>query len=125
MAEIIETRRNSLIDLTSEQFVFFFDETENDRDDMKILLKEIYNYNTHDLAATAFATGDAAPWSIEQHKGFMAKLHHWSKAQLNGKDAMLASIRDEFTALHANMMDMVAAERLQSDRRIEDLLQAS
>ena len=104
---------------------FFFDETLNDRDEMKRLLKEIYNYNTHDLDATASATGNAAPWSIEQHNGFMAKLHHWSKAQLNGKDAMLANMRDEYAALRANMMDMVAAERLQSDRRIEDLLQAS
>ena len=96
-----------------------------DRAEMKRLLKEIYNYNTHDLDATASATGDAAPWSVEQHNGFMSKLHYWSKAQLAGKDAMLANMRDEYAATHANMMEQVAAEKLASDRRITDLREAS
>ena len=38
---------------------------------------------------------------------------------------MLANMRDEYAATQANMMDMVAAERLQSDRRVEDLIEAS
>ena len=38
---------------------------------------------------------------------------------------MLANMRDEYAATQANMMDMVAAERLQSDRRVEDLIDAS
>ena len=44
---------------------------EEDKAEMKRLLKEIYNYNTHDLDATVAATGDAAPWAAEQHAGFM------------------------------------------------------
>ena len=38
---------------------------------------------------------------------------------------MLANMRDEYAATQANMMDMVGAERLQSDRRVEDLIDAS
>ena len=38
---------------------------------------------------------------------------------------MLANMRDEYAATQANMMDMVAAERLQSDRRVEDLIESS
>ena len=97
----------------------------HDRAEMKRLLKEIYNYNTHDLDATASATGDAAPWSVEQHNGFMSKLHYWSKAQLAGKDAMLANMRDEYAATAAGMMEQVAAERLASDRRVTDLREAN
>jgi hypothetical protein len=92
---------------------------------MKRLLKEIYNYNTHDLDATASADGSAAPWSVEQHNGFMSKLHYWSKAQLAGKDAMLADMRDEYAATAAGMMEQVGAEKLASDRRISDLREAS
>ena len=38
---------------------------------------------------------------------------------------MLANMRDEYAATQANMMDTVAAERLLSDRRVEDLIESS
>ena len=98
---------------------------EEDKAEMKRLLKEIYNYNTHDLDATATATGDAAPWSAEQHNGFMSKLHYWSKAQLAGKDAMLANMRDEYASLERSMLEKAAIERLGSDRKIEDFRDAA
>lgn len=98
MEYIITTRRDSLNALLDDQWAKFQAAMAEDRAEMKRLLKEIYNYNTHDLDATAAATGDAAPWSVEQHNGFMSKLHYWSKAQLAGKDAMLANMRDEYAA---------------------------
>ena len=125
MADIIQTRRDSMNARLDEQLALFNAAMAEDRAEMKRLLKEIYNYNTHDLDATATATGNAAPWSVEQHNGFMAKLHYWSKAQLNGKAAMLQNMRDEYAATEANMMDQVLAEKLASDRRIEDLRLAS
>ena len=125
MAGIIDERRASLIAAMNDQWAKFNAAMAEDRAEMKRLLKEIYNYNTHDLDATASADGSAAPWSVEQHNGFMAKLHYWSKAQLNGKDAMLRNIADEYAATQANMMEQVAAEKLASDRRITDLRQAN
>ena len=105
MEYIITTRRDSLNAALDAQWEAFQAAMAHDRAEMKRLLKEIYNYNTHDLEATASATGDAAPWSIEQHNGFMSKLHYWSKEQLAGKDAMLANMRDEYAATAAGMMD--------------------
>jgi len=125
MEHIITTRRDSLNALLDDQMAKFTAAMAEDRAEMKRLLKEIYNYNTHDLDATATADGSAAPWSVEQHNGFMSKLHYWSKAQLAGKDAMLADMRDEYAATAAGMMEQVAAEKLASDRRISDLREAS
>jgi hypothetical protein len=125
MEYIITTRRDSLNAALDAQWEAFQAAMAHDRAEMKRLLKEIYNYNTHDLDATASATGDAAPWSVEQHNGFMSKLHYWSKAQLAGKDAMILNMSDEYAATHAGMMDQVAVERLASDRRITDLREAS
>ena len=65
MAEIIQNRRDSLNSLLDQQMALFNEAMNDDRAEMKRLLKEVYNYNTHDLDATASATGDAAPWSIE------------------------------------------------------------
>ena len=125
MAAIIEERRASLIAAMEDQWNKFNAAMAEDRAEMKRLLKEIYNYNTHDLDATATADGSAAPWSVEQHNGFMAKLHYWSKAQLAGKDAMLANMRDEYAATQAGMLDQVGVEKLASDRRITDLREAN
>ena len=98
MADIISTRRASLNAALAEQARLMQEAMDADRAEMKRLLKEIYNYNTHDLDAAAASDGSAAPWSVEQHNGFMAKLHYWSKEQLSGKDAMLANFRDEYAA---------------------------
>jgi hypothetical protein len=125
MERIITERRDSMNARLDDQMARFNAAMDEDRAEFKRLLKEIYNYNTHDLDATASATGDAAPWSVEQHNGFMSKLHYWSKAQLAGKDAMLADMRSLYAATHAGMMDDVAAERLASDRAVTDLREAS
>ena len=125
MEQIITTRRDSLNALLDDQMAKFTAAMAEDRAEMKRLLKEIYNYNTHDMDATATADGSAAPWTVEQHNGFMSKLHYWSKAQLAGKDAMLANMRDEYAATQAGMMEQVVAEKLASDRKIQDLREAS
>ena len=125
MERIITERRASLIARLQAEADAFAAEMAEDRAEMKRLLKEIYNYNTHDLDATASATGDAAPWSVEQHNGFLSKLHYWSKAQLAGKDAMLADMRTLYATTTAGMLDDVAAEKLASDRAIADLAAAS
>ena len=125
MEQIITTRRDSLNALLDDQMAKFTAAMAEDRAEMKRLLKEIYNYNTHDMDATATADGSAAPWTVEQHNGFMSKLHYWSKAQLAGKDAMLANMRDEYAATQAGMMEQVLAEKLASDRKIQDLREAS
>ena len=98
MADITSTRRESLNAALAEQTRLFQEAMDADRAEMKRLLKEIYNYNTHDLDAAAASDGSAAPWSVEQHNGFLAKLHYWSREQLSGKDAMLANFRDEYAA---------------------------
>ena len=98
MADITNTRRESLNAALAEQSRLFQEAMDADRAEMKRLLKEIYNYNTHDLDAAAASDGSAAPWSVEQHNGFLAKLHYWSREQLSGKDAMLANFRAEYAA---------------------------
>ena len=65
MADIISTRRASLEAGLAAQSKALLDAMNEDRAEMKRLLKEIYNYNTHDLDATAAADGSAAPWSVE------------------------------------------------------------
>ena len=83
----------------ADQMAKFEAAMEEDRAEMKRLLKEIYNYNTHDLEATATATGSAAPWAVETNfNGFAAKLTYFFTAQVRGKDAMLANIRDAYDA---------------------------
>merc|ERR1712051_1111726 len=115
MERIITERRASLVARLQAEADAFAAEMAEDRAEMKRLLKEIYNYNTHDLDATATADGDAAPWSVEQHNGFLSKLHYWSKAQLSGKDAMLADMRQLYATTTAGMLDDVSAEKLASD----------
>ena len=120
MADIISTRRASLNAALAEQARLMQEAMDADRAEMKRLLKEIYNYNTHDLDAAAASDGSAAPWSVEQHNGFMAKLHYWSKEQLSGKDAMLANFRDEYAALSASSLEQAQAESLTAQRQVED-----
>ena len=120
MEHIITTRRDSLNALLDDQWAKFQAAMAHDRAEMKRLLKEIYNYNTHDLDATAAADGSAAPWSVEQHNAFMAKLHYWSREQLAGKDALLANYRDEYAAAAATALEAAEAERTISQRRVED-----
>ena len=78
---------------------------EEDKAEMKRLLKEAYNYNTHDLDAAATSDGSAAPFSTEQHLGFMSKLHYWSREILSGKDALLANKRDEYAARREGLVE--------------------
>ena len=120
MELIITTRRDSLNALLDDQMAKFTAAMAEDRAEMKRLLKEIYNYNTHDIDATAAADGSAAPWSVEQHNAFMAKLHYWSREQLSGKDAVLANFRDEYAAAAATALEQAQAEALISRRRVED-----
>ena len=120
MAQIISTRRASLEAGLAAQSAALLAAMNEDRAEMKRLLKEIYNYNTHDLDATAAADGSAAPWSVEQHNAFMAKLHYWSREQLAGKDALLANYRDEYAAAAATALEAAEAERTISQRRVED-----
>jgi hypothetical protein len=120
MADIISTRRASLNAALAEQARLMQEAMDADRAEMKRLLKEIYNYNTHDLDAAAASDGSAAPWSVEQHNGFMAKLHYWSKEQLSGKDAQLANFRDEYAALSASSLEQAQAESLTAQRQVED-----
>merc|ERR1712016_126921 len=97
---------------------------EEDRAEMKRLLKEVYNYNTHDLDAAASADGSAAPFSVEQHNGFMAKLHYWGKEVLSGKDAQLADARDRYAARSAGLEDDFDASERRLTRMAEDLLES-
>jgi len=120
MADIISTRRASLEAAMAAQSQALLDAMNEDRAEMKRLLKEIYNYNTHDLDATAAADGSAAPWSVEQHNGFMAKLHYWSREQLAGKAAALASYRDEYAAAAASAVDQAEGQLLNANRQVED-----
>ena len=120
MEHIITTRRDSLNALLDDQMAKFTAAMAEDRAEMKRLLKEIYNYNTHDLDATAAADGSAAPWSVEQHNGFMAKLHYWSREQLAGKAAALASYRDEYAAAAASAVDQAEGQLLNANRQVED-----
>ena len=120
MEDIISTRRASLTAAMAAQSQALLDAMNEDRAEMKRLLKEIYNYNTHDIDATASADGSAAPWSVEQHNGFMAKLHYWSKEQLAGKAAALASYRGEYAAAAANSAEQALAQLLSANRQVED-----
>ena len=120
MADIISTRRASLEAGLAAESKALLDAMNADRAEMKRLLKEIYNYNTHDIDATASADGVAAPWSVEQHNAFMAKLHYWSREQLSGKDALLANYRDEYAAAAATALEAAQAESVISQRRVED-----
>lgn len=120
MADIISTRRASLVAGLAAESQALLDAMNADRAEMKRLLKEIYNYNTHDIDATASADGVAAPWSVEQHNAFMAKLHYWSREQLSGKDALLANYRDEYAAAAATALEAAQAESIISQRRVED-----
>ena len=108
MAEIISTRRASLNAALAAQQEALYLAMEEDKAEMKRLLKEVYNYNTHDLDAAATADGSAAPWSDEQHLGFMSKLHYWSKEILSGKDALLANKRDEYAARREGLVEEAA-----------------
>ena len=120
MADIISTRRASLNAALAEQARLMQEAMDADRAEMKRLLKEIYNYNTHDLDAAAASDGSAAPWSVEQHNGFMAKLHYWSREQLSGKAAALASYRDEYAAAAASAVDQAEGQLLNANRQVED-----
>ena len=105
----------------ADQLAQFDAAMDEDRAEMKRLLKEIYNYNTHDLEATATATGSAAPFTDEQFNGFAAKLTYFFTAQVRGKDAMLANIRDAYEATSQGALAEAAAVRLDSDRKVQDL----
>ena len=105
MAFIISTRRASLNAALAAQQKALIRAMEEDKAEMKRLLKEAYNYNTHDLDATAASDGSAAPFSTEQHLGFMSKLHYWSREILSGKDALLANKRDEYAARREGLVE--------------------
>ena len=62
---VVDERRASLTAAMADQMAKFDAAMDEDRAEMKRLLKEIYNYNTHDLEATTTATGSAAPWTSE------------------------------------------------------------
>ena len=125
MAEIVETRRTSKINELKAQQTALYEAMEEDKAEMKKLLKEIYNYNTHDLDAAASADGSAAPWSIEQHNGFMAKLSLWSKEILSGKDALLANKRDEFALRREGLVEEARRQRNADVRELEDNFDAN
>ena len=65
---------------------------------MKASLKEIYNYNSHDTEAAAESTGQAAPYSVRQHRSFLTKLAHYTNGQLYGDAATIANLRDEYNS---------------------------
>ena len=125
MADIISTRRASLNAALAAQQDALLAAMEEDRAEMKRLLKEVYNYNTHDLDAAASADGSAAPFSVEQHNGFMAKLHYWGKEVLSGKDAQLADARDRYAARSAGLEEEARRQRAAAVRDLEDDFDAS
>jgi hypothetical protein len=105
----------------TDQLAKFDAAMDEDRAEMKRLLKEIYNYNTHDLEATATATGSAAPFTDTQENGFAAKLTYFFTAQVRGKSAMLANIRDAYEATIQGALATAAEVRLDSDRKVQDM----
>jgi hypothetical protein len=105
----------------ADQLAKFDAAMDEDRAEMKRLLKEIYNYNTHDLEATATATGSAAPFTDTQENGFAAKLTYFFTAQVRGKSAMLANIRDAYEATIQGALATAAEVRLDSDRKVQDM----
>ena len=121
MEAVVFERRASLTAAMADQMAKFDAAMEEDRAEMKRLLKEIYNYNTHDLEATTTATGSAAPFTVEQFNGFAAKLTYFFTAQVRGKDAMLANIRDAYEATIQGALADAAAVRLDSDRKVQDM----
>ena len=125
MADIISTRRASLTAALEAQQKALYDAMEEDKAEMKRLLKEIYNYNTHDLDAAASADGSAAPWSVEQHNGFMSKLHYWSKEILSGKDALLANKRDEYALRREGLVEEARRQSTAAVREMEDNFDAN
>ena len=118
---VVDERRASLTAAMADQLAQFDAAMDEDRAEMKRLLKEIYNYNTHDLEATATATGSAAPFTVEQFNGFAAKLTYFFTAQVRGKSAMLANIRDAYEGTIQGALAEAAAVRLDSDRKVQDM----
>lgn len=66
------------------------------REEFRLRLKEIYNYNSYDIADTVAQLSPAAPYTHEQHKSFLQKFHYFLKDTLAGYDAELAGMESAF-----------------------------
>jgi hypothetical protein len=64
------------------------------REQMRLSLKEIYNYNSYDFDGTSAPENHAAPYSHAQHKAFLHKFAYYLKDNLAAMDAAIEGMTE-------------------------------
>ena len=105
MEKAIAERTASLDEKLQEQQDLLNAAVEADREEMRLRLKEIYNYNNYDWDKSKIPDSSASPYSHEQHQAFLHKYAYYLKDVLRQMDAGIANMKGAYATSVANMTE--------------------
>ena len=124
MLETVTERAESLASQLAEEQAKLNAAMDADQAEMKKNLKEIYNFNSHDIEESTKSTGKAAPYNHEQHQAFLYKLAYYMKDQLNQMDSGIANMADRYAAIVTSANEAADDENADAQEKIGDLREA-
>ena len=125
MLATVTEREESLAKRLAEQQQLLQDAMDADKAEMKKNLKEVYNFNSHDIVEAKKSSGQTAPYNHEQHQAFLYKLAYYMKDQLAQMDVGIANMAGRYAASVTSASEAAADENRDSQEKITDLRDAS